>query len=226
MPVQCPGVVVFSCDAETPVERAEAAEVRAARRRAPGTARVTISACVSGATSVGSSSSRPSASTSSRHACIPAPDGPRDRGRSRAARTRRRARSRRTASRPVRRRARRGRRSPRSSRSAGGPGGAIGTVPSNGSPDACASRWRTVEPGGPAGSSRSTTPSSAATSVASALTGFETEASRTDATRVPTGRDGARRRGSLRPRRTGRPSRRSGAVPPRARDTTRAWIAA
>ena len=28
--------------------------------------------------------------------------------------------------------------------------------PSNGSPEACASRWRTVEPGGPAGSSRST----------------------------------------------------------------------
>ena len=51
--------------------------------------------------------------------------------------------------------------------------------PSNGSPEACASRWRTVEPGGPAGSSRSTTPSSAATSVASALTGFETEASST-----------------------------------------------
>ena len=43
----------------------------------------------------------------------------------------------------------------------------------------CASRWRTVEPGGPAGSSRSTTPSSAATSVASAATGFDTEASRT-----------------------------------------------
>ena len=35
-----------------------------------------------------------------------------------------------------------------------------------------------MDPGGPAGSSRSTTPSSAATSVASAVTGFETEASR------------------------------------------------
>ena len=59
------------------------------------------------------------------------------------------------------------------------PGGAIGAAPSNGSPEACASRCRTVEPGGPAGSSRSTTPSSAATSVARALTGFETDASRT-----------------------------------------------
>ena len=59
------------------------------------------------------------------------------------------------------------------------PGRAIGLAPSNGSPDACASRWRTVEPGGPAGSSRSTTPSSAATSTASAATGFDTEARRT-----------------------------------------------
>ena len=44
--------------------------------------------------------------------------------------------------------------------------------PRTGSPDACASRWRTVEPGGPAGSSRSTTPSSAATSAASAVDGL------------------------------------------------------
>src|SRR5689334_12377866 len=57
------------------------------------------------------------------------------------------------------------------------PGGAIGRAPSNGSPEAWESRCRTVAPGGPAGSSRSTTPSSAATSVASAATGFETEAS-------------------------------------------------
>ena len=53
----------------------------------------------------------------------------------------------------------------------------------------CASRWRTVEPGGPAGSSRSTTPSSAATSVASAATGFDTEASRTARADVAMGRD-------------------------------------
>src|SRR6187455_977997 len=59
-------------------------------------------------------------------------------------------------------------------------GRAIGSVPSKGRPLVCASRWRMVEPGGPAGSSRSTTPSSAATSVASAATGFDTDARRTD----------------------------------------------
>src|SRR5436305_884692 len=32
------------------------------------------------------------------------------------------------------------------------PGFAIGVEPSKGSPDACASRWRMVEPSGPAGS--------------------------------------------------------------------------
>ena len=53
---------------------------------------------------------------------------------------------------------------------------AIGGSPSNGRPDACASRWRTVEPGGPAGSSRSTIPSSAATSTASAVASFVTDA--------------------------------------------------
>src|SRR6188474_2631519 len=58
-------------------------------------------------------------------------------------------------------------------------GRAIGSAPSNGKPLVCASRCRTVEPGGPAASSRSTTPSSAATSTARAVTGFETEASRT-----------------------------------------------
>src|SRR6476620_6105572 len=52
-------------------------------------------------------------------------------------------------------------------------------VSSNGSPEAWASRWRTVDPDGPAASSRSSTPSSAATSTASAVTGFESEASRT-----------------------------------------------
>ena len=65
-----------------------------------------------------------------------------------------------------------------SSRCGAVPGGAIGLSPSNGSPDACASRWRTVEPSGPAGSSRSTTPSSAATSVASATAGFVIDAQR------------------------------------------------
>src|ERR671922_184657 len=52
------------------------------------------------------------------------------------------------------------------------PGRAIGRFPSSGSPDACASRWRTVAPGGPAGSSRSTTPSSAATRAATAVSSF------------------------------------------------------
>src|SRR5919198_2163197 len=56
------------------------------------------------------------------------------------------------------------------------PGCAIGVVPSNGKPDACARRCRTVEPGGPAASSRSSTPSSAATSAASAVTSFVTDA--------------------------------------------------
>src|SRR6266545_5012244 len=60
------------------------------------------------------------------------------------------------------------------------PGGAIGVAPSKGSPDACASRCRTVEPSGPAGSSRSITPSSAATSVASATAGFVTVAQHAD----------------------------------------------
>src|SRR6266545_4076514 len=58
------------------------------------------------------------------------------------------------------------------------PGRAIGVVPSNGNPDACASRCRTVDPSGPAGSSRSSTPSSAATSVASATASLVIEAHR------------------------------------------------
>ena len=65
------------------------------------------------------------------------------------------------------------------------PGRAIGLSPSNGSPDACASRCRTVEPSGPAGSSRSTTPSSAATSVASATAGFVIDAQRNSRSRGP-----------------------------------------
>jgi hypothetical protein len=56
------------------------------------------------------------------------------------------------------------------------PGFEIGGPGSKGSPDACARRCRTVDPGGPAGSSRSIVPSSAATRAASATTGFVTEA--------------------------------------------------
>src|SRR5689334_22843616 len=48
----------------------------------------------------------------------------------------------------------------------------------NESPEACAARWRTVEPGGPAGVSQSTAPSSTAMSVAYAVSSFVTEASR------------------------------------------------
>src|SRR6266516_5672757 len=60
----------------------------------------------------------------------------------------------------------------------GGPG-------SKESPEACARRCRTVEPGGPAGSSRSTTPSSAAISAASAVSSFVTEAHRKTRSRGP-----------------------------------------
>src|SRR5436190_2022649 len=56
------------------------------------------------------------------------------------------------------------------------PGSAIGAPASNGRPEACASRWRNVAPGGPAGSSRSMMPSSAATSIASAVASFVTDA--------------------------------------------------
>ena len=97
----------------------------------------------------------------------------------RAARAPPRAGTRRTASRRRRPRAPRAPRSPRSSRCAAHRAGAIAAPPdSNGSPEACASRCRTVEPAGPAGSSRSTTPSSAATSTASAVASFVTEAQR------------------------------------------------
>src|SRR5262249_20816574 len=58
------------------------------------------------------------------------------------------------------------------------PGRAIGESPVKGSPDACASRCRTVEPGGPARSSRSTVPSSAATSTVNVVTSLVTEAQR------------------------------------------------
>src|SRR5207245_11480011 len=55
-------------------------------------------------------------------------------------------------------------------------GCAIGAPASNGNPDACASRCRSVEPGGPAGSSRSTIPSSAATRIATEVASLDTEA--------------------------------------------------
>src|ERR671924_206335 len=64
-------------------------------------------------------------------------------------------------------------------------GFAIGVSPSNGRPDACASRCRTVEPGGPAGASRSTTPSSAATRTASAVASFVTDAHPSATSRGP-----------------------------------------
>src|SRR5919201_2832849 len=65
------------------------------------------------------------------------------------------------------------------------PGFAIGVSPWNGSPEACASRCRTVEPGGPAGASRSTIPSSAATSTASAVASFVTDAHSSSRSRGP-----------------------------------------
>ena len=88
--------------------------------------------------------------------------------------------------------------------------------PSNGSPDAWASRWRTVAPGGPAGSSRSSD---------ALLGGDERTRERGDGLRhgreqdrrrrVAARRDAPRRRSSRRRRRTARPMRRSGAVRPR-----------
>src|SRR6266566_1596446 len=57
------------------------------------------------------------------------------------------------------------------------PGFAIGSAPSNGNPEACARRWRTVDPSGPAGSSRSTVPSSEATSAASATASLAPQSS-------------------------------------------------
>src|SRR6266487_4067262 len=61
----------------------------------------------------------------------------------------------------------------------------MGSKPSNGSPDACASRCRTVAPGGPAASSRSTTPCSAATAVARAVSSLVTDAQRKLRSRGP-----------------------------------------
>src|SRR3954451_8674246 len=65
------------------------------------------------------------------------------------------------------------------------PGSAIGAPASNGSPEACESRWRKVAPGGPAGSSRSTRPSSAATSMATAVASFVTDAQANECSSSP-----------------------------------------
>jgi enamine deaminase RidA (YjgF/YER057c/UK114 family) len=55
----------------------------------------------------------------------------------------------------------------------------------NGRPDACESRWRIVDPSGPAGWSRSIAPSSAARRTAIAVTSFVTDAQWTTASRGP-----------------------------------------
>src|SRR5438128_10950748 len=65
------------------------------------------------------------------------------------------------------------------------PGGISGGPSSGGRPDACASRWRSVEPSGPAGSSRSTVPSSTATSTARPVNSFVTDAQRSGTSRGP-----------------------------------------
>ena len=56
------------------------------------------------------------------------------------------------------------------------PGAAMASGVCMARPDVCASRWRTVDPGGPAGVSSSTTPSSTATWTARATSGLVTEA--------------------------------------------------
>src|SRR5256714_1809943 len=65
------------------------------------------------------------------------------------------------------------------------PGSVTGSSPSTGSPEAWASRWRSVAPGGPAGSSRSTVPSSSATRSASPVRSFVTEAHGSPTSRGP-----------------------------------------
>src|SRR6476469_10025823 len=63
------------------------------------------------------------------------------------------------------------------------PGAVNGGPSSGGRPEACASRWRRVEPSGPAGSSRSTVPSSTATSTARPVKSFVTDANRSGVSR-------------------------------------------
>ena len=74
-------------------------------------------------------------------------------------------------------RPRRGYRSPHWSRCDASPGAATGRRPSKGRPEAWASRWRTVAPSGPAGSSREIRPRSTATSTDHATIGLVTDAS-------------------------------------------------
>ena len=130
-----------------------------------------------------------------------------------------------TASPPAPRRARRAPRSPGSSRCGARPDARSAAPSSNGSPLACASRCRTVEPGGPAGSSRSIVPSSTATSVASAVASFVTEAQRKTWSVGPV--RARRPRPAARPRRRrARPAtRRSGEARPR-RAILAPWSAA
>ena len=99
------------------------------------------------------------------------------------------------------------------------PGAAIGSRASNGRPEACASRWRSVEPGGPAGSSRSTIPSSAATSTATAVASFVTDAQRRRRSTLAVRRLRAVRVDHCRRRRGRTASRRLAAAPPHG-DTT------
>ena len=66
-------------------------------------------------------------------------------------------------------------------------------MPSNTSPEACASRCRTVEPGGPAGSSSVSRPRSVATSTVSAVTILVTDAHRKTAAASPAARQHAGR---------------------------------
>ena len=56
------------------------------------------------------------------------------------------------------------------------PGAARTASLSGARPDACASRWATVAPGGPAGSSQAVVPSSTATHTAKAVSTFVTDA--------------------------------------------------
>src|SRR5438270_13266097 len=65
------------------------------------------------------------------------------------------------------------------------PGGINGGPSSGGRPDACASRCRRVDPSGPAGSSRSTVPSSIATSTARPVSSFVIDAQRSTTPGAP-----------------------------------------
>ena len=127
----------------------------------------------------------------------------------------------RTASRPRARRARRAARTRCSSRCAACRAARSASSPSNGSPDACASRWRTVEPSGPAGSSRSTTPSSAATSVASATDRLRDRRPAELRVARPARRRRPRRRAARATATTPRPSPRPARSASTRRDTSR-----